>query len=61
VNHYECFYRGRRTSVQAATSYAAQQEAARFWRLSERQRPDITVVLAARQDGTPVPVDPASL
>ena len=51
LNGYVAFYRGRRLEVYAATSYAAQQEAARQFKA--RKTYDVTVVLAEK-DGAPV-------
>ncbi len=53
MSNYECFYKGKRISVQAETSYAAQQKAAAIFKA--RKSYDVTVVMAD------VPVDPASL
>ena len=50
---YMAFYRGKSTVVHAVTSYAAQQEAAKFFKA--KQSYEVTVVLAG------VPVNPASL
>lgn len=56
---YECFYRGRQTTVQALRSFDAQEKAAKIFKA--RKSYEVTAVLAARDDGTPVPVDPAPL
>lgn len=50
---YECFYKRKRVTVQAETSYEAQQKAAVIFKA--RRAYDVTPVLAD------VPVDPASL
>jgi hypothetical protein len=52
MNTYEAFYRGQRITVQAATPYAAQLEAAR--RFKARKSYEVTVMLAALADGKPV-------
>ena len=53
MNNYECFYKGKRLSVKAASSYAAQTEAAKLFKA--RKSYDVTVVLADQS------VSPASL
>lgn len=53
MNNYEAFYRGKRISVQAETSYKAQLKAAEI--LKAKKSYDVTVVLVDK------PVDPASL
>jgi len=58
MNTYEAFYRGRRLTVQAATSYAAQLEAARQFKAKKTH--EVTVMLAEK-DGQPVVHAPAEL
>lgn len=53
MNTYEAFYKGKRTTVQAETSYAAQTKAAVVFKA--RKQYDVTVALADK------PVAPASL
>lgn len=50
---YVAFYKGQRKELQAASSYAAQQAAAKMFKA--RKAYDVAVVLADK------PVDPASL
>jgi hypothetical protein len=50
---YECFYKGKRCTVQAFRSFDAQEKAATIFKA--RKSYDVTVVLANK------PVDPASL
>ena len=50
---YKAFYKGRSVTVIAETSYAAQQEAAKFFKAKKSY--EVTVILAD------VPVDCASL
>lgn len=49
---YEAFYRGKRVTVQALRSFDAQKIAA--GKLKARKSWEVTVVLAARPDGSPV-------
>jgi hypothetical protein len=49
---YICFYRGKRIEVRALRSYDAQLAAAKIFKA--RKAYDVTVMLAERQDGTPV-------
>lgn len=53
MSNYEAFYRGKRISVQAETSYKAQLKAATIFKAKKSY--EVTVVLAD------TPVDPASL
>lgn len=53
MNTYECFYRSKRTSVLAPTSYAAQQQAAVYFKT--RKGYEITVVLAELGSDTTSP------
>lgn len=53
LNTYECFYRSKRTSVLAPTSYAAQQAAAVYFKT--RKGYEITVVLAELGSDTTSP------
>ena len=58
MNGYICFYRGKRTEVYAATSYAAQLAAAA--KFKARRASDVTVMLAELK-GAPVTHSPAEL
>lgn len=49
---YEAFYRGKRLTVQALRSFDAQKIAAE--KFKARKAYEVTVVLAARPDGSPV-------
>jgi hypothetical protein len=42
--NYECFYKGKRLTVQASKSYEAQEKAAKLFKA--RKSYDVTVVLA---------------
>jgi hypothetical protein len=53
MHTYEAFYRGKRTTVQASSSYEAQTLAAAIFKA--RKQYDVTVILADK------PVSPASL
>ena len=53
MNTYECFYKDKRYTVTASTSYAAQCKCAADNRIPEKKRHAITVVLAAKE-GEPV-------
>ena len=53
MNNYECFYKGKRATVQAETSIAARDKAAAIFKA--RKAYDVTVVLVNK------PVAPASL
>jgi hypothetical protein len=53
MRHYEAFYRGKRMSVEANSSYEAQTKAATAFKAKKQY--DVTVVLAD------VPVSTASL
>lgn len=59
MNTYIAILRGKRIEVQAATSFAAQTEAARVFKL-KRNHWEISITLAA-VGSRPVPVDPAAL
>jgi hypothetical protein len=48
MNTYEAFYKGKRISVQANTSYEAQQKAAAQFKAKKSY--DVTVMLAAKGD-----------
>jgi len=52
---YVCLYRNQKLLIEAETTYAAQQEAARRLRVKEKQRYQITVYLADQ------PISTASL
>lgn len=58
MNTYEAFYRGKQITVQAATSYEAQQRAAE--ELRAKKRWEVTVILSEK-DGEAVVHDPAIL
>ncbi len=49
---YICFYRGKQITVQALRSFDAQEKAAKLFKA--RKRYEVTVVLAARPDGSEV-------
>lgn len=53
MNTYECFYKTRRTTILAPTSYAAQQAAAVYFKT--RKGYEITVVLAELGSDTTSP------
>ena len=53
MHNYECFYRGKRISVQAPSSFAAQEAAARIFKAKKAY--EIATVLADK------PISPASL
>ena len=53
MNTYECFYRSKRTTILALTSYAAQQAAAAFFKT--RKGYEITVFLAELGSDTTSP------
>lgn len=53
MNNYECFWRGKRMTVQATTSLAAQTIAAKQWRVKKQY--EVTVVLIDK------PIEGASL
>jgi hypothetical protein len=55
MRKYICFYQRKQLEVEAESSYAAQKEAARIWKLGDKKRIDITVVLAD------VPINTASI
>lgn len=56
---YECFYKNKRITVQAFRSFDAQKIAAE--KFKARKAYEVTVVLAAKPDGTPVIHDGAEL
>jgi hypothetical protein len=58
TNTYLCFYRRNKITVQAATVYAAQLEAARLFRA--RKSYDVSVHLVERADGSTVEHSTAS-
>lgn len=47
MNTYVCFYKRQRIEIQAKTTAEAQRSAQAVWKLTDKQRPGITVVLAA--------------
>ena len=49
---YVCFYRGKQITVQALRSFEAQEKAAKLFKA--RKSYEVTVVLAARPDGSEV-------
>jgi hypothetical protein len=59
MNKYVCFYRGKEIVVEAATSLAAQRLAA--YSFGARRSYEVTVMLAARADGSEVVHNPACL
>lgn len=52
MNTYVALYRNRRHELQATTTHEAQLKAAAHFHA--RRSYDVTVILAAREDGTPV-------
>jgi len=46
-NTYEAFYKSKRITVEAATSYAAQHVAAKELKVSNKRKHEITIVLVA--------------
>lgn len=59
MNIYECFYRGKRCTVTAPTSYAAQISASK--ELRAKRAYEIAVMLVERADGSQVIHNPAGL
>lgn len=59
MNGYFCFYKGERKEVYAASSYKAQKKAA--LEFGAKKAYEVAVVLVEKENGEPVPVDPASL
>lgn len=53
MNNYECFYKGKRITVQADRTIDAQEKAAVIFKA--RKRWEVNVVLADK------PIDPASI
>lgn len=53
MNGYVAFYKGRRTEVQAATSFDAQKKAAAFFKVNPKKAYEVTVMLAEK-DGQQV-------
>jgi len=47
VNTYHCFHDQKRIEIQASTTAEAQRKAQAVFKLKDRQRPDIVVMLAA--------------
>lgn len=60
MNKYEAFYNGKRTTVEADTSFEAQKQAAKFWGVPEQKRWKVSVLLIKLGEED-VKVDPASL
>jgi hypothetical protein len=58
---YVAFYGPKTIEVEASSSYAAQKEAARLLKVPDKKRPDITVILNIRDDGTQVTHSTASI
>jgi hypothetical protein len=56
---YECFYKNKRMTVLAPRSIDAREKAAKLFKA--RKEYEVTVVLAARPDGSPVLHSPASI
>jgi hypothetical protein len=54
VYFYEAFYKDKRRTVTAETSYQAQNMAAEFWRVPAKQRYQVAVMLVATADHQPV-------
>jgi len=51
---YKAFYRGKTTEVYALRSFDAQALAAKFFKAKKAY--EVTVVLCAKNDGTPIEV-----
>lgn len=47
MNTYICFYKRQKIEVLAKTTAEAQRSAQAVWKLTDKQRPGIAVVLAA--------------
>lgn len=60
MNKYECFYNGKRDTIEADTTYQAQQKFAEKHKVPAKRRYQITVMLAEK-DGKTNYIDPASL
>ena len=60
MNTYLCLYKLNRISVEADTTADAQRRAQAVWKLTEKQRPQITVYLQ-EIDGTPYQHSTASI
>lgn len=58
-NKYEAFWRGKRITVEAPSSYAAQKIAAD--KLKAKKTHEVAIVLVELADGSPISIDPASL
>ena len=54
MNKYLAFYKGRKIVVSANTSFEAQKEAAIQFKLKEKDRYKVTVMIAEKADGTQV-------
>lgn len=52
LNGYVCFYGSKRIEVNAETSYAAQKQAQKLLKVTEKNRHRITVVLAEKDGST---------
>jgi len=48
MNGYVCFYKSMRVEVHADTSYQAQLKAQQVLKVKDKQRPNITVLLAEK-------------
>ncbi len=59
MNGYICFYDKKKIEVRAATSYAAQCEAAKQLKVPEKKRHLVTPILCERADGSVVEHSPA--
>lgn len=49
---YVAFYQGKRLEVYADTSFQAQQRAAAHWKVKERKRYEVSVILAEKNGET---------
>lgn len=65
MNVYKAYWHGQIVEVEAPSSMAAQEAACAQFKAANPRRSvkrwDIVVVLAAKADGSAVPVDPAGL
>jgi hypothetical protein len=48
MNGYVAFHKGRRTEIEADTSYQAQQKAATFFKVPAKKAHEVTVMLAEK-------------
>jgi hypothetical protein len=48
MNGYKAFYKGKETEVYAATSLAARDKAAEFWKVKPKDAYKVTVILCEK-------------